>query len=269
MSLCHFALSWFLLHKTSSVAFAIKSNNSLNPPTNLLSVGRTMSALSPVRITSWANASLVEDDVCVTGMECTGSDAASEAPVSAEPSLHVMVGADVQPDTRDEHESEHEKLPPHTESDNPADGLQCYVEGCGRHYFSWKSLLKHVRKAHRKQQSSFRGTALHEVTMREQREEDRARYHKKRGKPCLPKKDRARSLKADAAATPAPPPTKEQPSEPSATSSEHVAGPLVWKHPQECCTPEMKGSFFGSRQRNFIPRLQSDTGTAPQAALFK
>ena len=28
------------------------------------------------------------------------------------------------------------KLPPHTESDNPAGGLQCYVEGCGRHYFS-------------------------------------------------------------------------------------------------------------------------------------
>ena len=78
--------------------------------------------------------------------------------------------------------------------------------------------------------------------MREQREEDRARYHKKRGKQCLPKKDRARSLKADAAATPAPPPTKEQASEPSAASSEHVTGPLVWKQPQESCTPEMKGS---------------------------
>ena len=154
MSLCHFALSWFLLHKTSSIAFAIKSNNSLD--TNLLSVGRTMSALSPVRITSWANASLVADDVCVTGMECKGCDAAAEAPVSAEPSLHVTVGADAQPDTSDERESEDEKQPPHTESDNPADGLQCYVEGCGRHYSSWKSLLNHLRNAHRKQQSSFR-----------------------------------------------------------------------------------------------------------------
>ena len=169
----------------------------------------------------------------MTGMQCPGGDAPAEAPVSADPPLHVMVGAEVQPDTG--LESEDEKLPPYSASDDPADGLHCYVAGCGSSYFSWKSLMKHLRNAHKKQQPSFKGTALREMAMREQREDDRARHHKKLGKPCPPKKDVAHSLKADtvSASAPAPPPTKIQPSEPSAASSEHVSSFFVWHPPEQ------------------------------------
>ena len=202
-----------------------------------------MSAASPVH-TSWADAMDDEETLWATGSASTVADAFVEPAVSVQPAvstelpLHTVVGADVQPDTGDEHESEDDELPPYTKSDNPTFGLKCYL-GCDSAYFSWKSLMKHLRNKHAKKQSQFKGTDLYEMSMQEQRDEDRQRYYKKLGKPCPPRKGMSPSMKRHASAPPAPPRTERQPIEPSAASSESAARhapttcAFVWHPPEE------------------------------------
>ena len=142
------------------------------------SVVHTMSAGSPAPITSWADATDNGETLWATGLESTVGGAFVEpavsvqTAVSTEPHLHTVLGADVQQDTSDEHESEDDDQPPykkrglHDRFEVLPGLLQCLLQLEVPHGAISKQRSQ-------KKQSQFKGTDLHEMSMPEQLDEDR------------------------------------------------------------------------------------------------